>query len=125
MRAAIKEVLVSILSNVSFISISFTLNIAQYAFHIYCFVALNLLLYFDSCLFFKQNVEKNKEMLNNIVSDENSLDAKIEKKKQELERYQKRLQTLKSVRSVCDMKGGKVKLQLVLILFAKLIFLFN
>ncbi|XP_037553753.1 clusterin-associated protein 1 homolog [Nematolebias whitei] len=45
-----------------------------------------------------QNVEKNKEMLNNIVSDENSLDAKIVKKKQELERYQKRLQTLKSVR---------------------------
>uniref|UniRef100_A0A1A7XW93 Clusterin associated protein 1 n=2 Tax=Iconisemion striatum TaxID=60296 RepID=A0A1A7XW93_9TELE len=45
-----------------------------------------------------ESVEKTKEMLNNVVSDENSLDAKIEKKKQELERHQKRLQTLQSVR---------------------------
>ncbi|XP_061540490.1 clusterin-associated protein 1 homolog isoform X2 [Phycodurus eques] len=43
-------------------------------------------------------VEKTKEMLNNIVSDEASLDAKIERKKQELERSRKRLQTLQSVR---------------------------
>uniref|UniRef100_A0A3P9NRG0 Clusterin associated protein 1 n=1 Tax=Poecilia reticulata TaxID=8081 RepID=A0A3P9NRG0_POERE len=39
-----------------------------------------------------------KEMLSNVVSDETSLDAKIEKKKQDLERHQKRLQTLQSVR---------------------------
>ncbi|CAN9500951.1 unnamed protein product [Ophioblennius macclurei] len=45
-----------------------------------------------------ENVEKTKEMLNNVSSDETSLDAKIEKKKQELERNQKRLQTLQSVR---------------------------
>ncbi|XP_059197901.1 clusterin-associated protein 1 homolog [Centropristis striata] len=45
-----------------------------------------------------QSVEKTKEMLNNVVSDETSLDAKIEKKKQELERNRKRLQTLQSVR---------------------------
>ncbi|XP_029355565.1 clusterin-associated protein 1 homolog [Echeneis naucrates] len=45
-----------------------------------------------------QSVEKTKDMLNNVVSDENSLDAKIEKKKQELERNRKRLQTLQSVR---------------------------
>lgn len=38
-------------------------------------------------------------MLNNVVSDEASLDAKIERKKQDLERHQKRLQTLQSVRS--------------------------
>ncbi|KAM4575248.1 clusterin-associated protein 1 homolog isoform 1-T2 [Fundulus diaphanus] len=44
------------------------------------------------------SVEKTKEMLNNVVSDETSLDAKIEKKKQDLERHQKRLQTLQSVR---------------------------
>lgn len=46
----------------------------------------------------KESVEKTKDMLNNVVSDENSLDAKIEKKKQELERNRKRLQTLQSVR---------------------------
>ncbi|KAM4738743.1 clusterin-associated protein 1 homolog isoform 2-T2 [Anableps anableps] len=45
-----------------------------------------------------ENVEKTKEMLSNVVSDETSLDAKIEKKKQDLERHQKRLQTLQSVR---------------------------
>ncbi|XP_048090039.1 clusterin-associated protein 1 homolog isoform X2 [Alosa alosa] len=44
------------------------------------------------------NVSQTKEMLNNVASDEQSLDAKIEKKKQELERNQKRLQTLQSVR---------------------------
>ncbi|XP_035502791.2 clusterin-associated protein 1 homolog isoform X2 [Scophthalmus maximus] len=45
-----------------------------------------------------ESVEKYKEMLINVVSDETSLDAKIEKKKQELERNRKRLQTLQSVR---------------------------
>ncbi|XP_039984303.1 clusterin-associated protein 1 homolog [Xiphias gladius] len=45
-----------------------------------------------------ESVEKTKDMLNNVVSDETSLDAKIEKKKQELERNRKRLQTLQSVR---------------------------
>ncbi|XP_029905049.1 clusterin-associated protein 1 homolog isoform X2 [Myripristis murdjan] len=44
------------------------------------------------------SVEKTKDKLNDVVSDETSLDAKIEKKKQELERNQKRLQTLQSVR---------------------------
>ena len=37
-------------------------------------------------------------MLNNVSSDETSLEAKMEKRKQELERNQKRLQTLQSVR---------------------------
>ncbi|XP_056153292.1 clusterin-associated protein 1 homolog isoform X2 [Lampris incognitus] len=45
-----------------------------------------------------ENVEKTRDMLNNVASDESSLEAKIEKKKQELERNQKRLQTLQSVR---------------------------
>ncbi|KAF7663567.1 hypothetical protein LDENG_00206800 [Lucifuga dentata] len=46
-----------------------------------------------------ESVEKTKDMLTNVMSDETSLEAKIEKKKQELERNQKRLQTLQSVRS--------------------------
>lgn len=46
----------------------------------------------------KESVESTKGMLSNVVSDESSLDNKIEKKKQELERNQKRLQTLQSVR---------------------------
>lgn len=45
-----------------------------------------------------ESEEKTKDMLSNVVSDETSLDAKIEKKKQELERNRKRLQTLQSVR---------------------------
>ncbi|XP_041791365.1 clusterin-associated protein 1 homolog [Chelmon rostratus] len=45
-----------------------------------------------------ESVEKTKDMLSNVVSDESSLDNKIEKKKQELERNRKRLQTLQSVR---------------------------
>ncbi|XP_033937713.1 clusterin-associated protein 1 homolog [Pseudochaenichthys georgianus] len=45
-----------------------------------------------------ESVEKTKDMLSNVVSDETSLDAKIEKKNQELERNRKRLQTLQSVR---------------------------
>lgn len=38
-------------------------------------------------------------MLSKLVSDEASLDSKIEKKKQELERNQKRFRTVQSVRS--------------------------
>ncbi|XP_069009478.1 clusterin-associated protein 1 homolog [Embiotoca jacksoni] len=45
-----------------------------------------------------ESVEKTEDMLSNVVSDVASLDAKIEKKKQELERNRKRLQTLQSVR---------------------------
>ena len=37
-------------------------------------------------------------MLDNIASDEANLEAKIEKKKLELERNQKRLRSLESVR---------------------------
>ncbi|XP_066496811.1 clusterin-associated protein 1 isoform X4 [Tiliqua scincoides] len=45
-----------------------------------------------------EQVQKTKDMLNNIASDEASLEAKIEKRKSELERNHKRLQTLQSVR---------------------------
>uniref|UniRef100_A0A8C1E4W2 Clusterin associated protein 1 n=2 Tax=Cyprinus carpio TaxID=7962 RepID=A0A8C1E4W2_CYPCA len=43
-------------------------------------------------------IQMTKDLLNNVSSDEASLEAKIEKKKQDLERNQKRLQTLQSVR---------------------------
>ncbi|XP_062915556.1 clusterin-associated protein 1 homolog isoform X2 [Mobula hypostoma] len=43
-------------------------------------------------------VQKTKHMLNNVASDEANLEAKVEKKKLELERSRKRLQTLQSVR---------------------------
>ncbi|XP_074867096.1 clusterin-associated protein 1 [Carettochelys insculpta] len=43
-------------------------------------------------------VQKMRDMLNNVASDEANLEAKIEKRKLELERNQKRLQTLQSVR---------------------------
>lgn len=46
----------------------------------------------------EQNIEKTQQMLENVASDEANLEAKIDKKKSELERNQKRLQTLQSVR---------------------------
>ncbi|XP_051971177.1 clusterin-associated protein 1 homolog isoform X1 [Xyrauchen texanus] len=45
-----------------------------------------------------ESIQMTKDLLNNVSSDEASLEAKIEKKKQDLERNQKRLQTLQSVR---------------------------
>ena len=41
-----------------------------------------------------------KKMLENSASDEANLEAKIEKKKQDLERNKKRLKTLQTVRCV-------------------------
>ncbi|XP_063652292.1 clusterin-associated protein 1 isoform X5 [Pan troglodytes] len=43
-------------------------------------------------------VQKTKDLLNNVASDEANLEAKIEKRKLELERNRKRLETLQSVR---------------------------
>uniref|UniRef100_S4R8I3 Clusterin associated protein 1 n=1 Tax=Petromyzon marinus TaxID=7757 RepID=S4R8I3_PETMA len=43
-------------------------------------------------------VEKTKRMLENVASDEANLDSKIEKRRAELERSHKRLQTLHTVR---------------------------
>ncbi|XP_015269037.1 PREDICTED: clusterin-associated protein 1 [Gekko japonicus] len=43
-------------------------------------------------------VQNTKELLSNVAADEASLEAKIEKRKAELERSRKRLQTLQSVR---------------------------
>lgn len=46
----------------------------------------------------QESIQMTKDLLNNVSSDEASLEAKIQKKKQDLERNQKRLQTLQSVR---------------------------
>ncbi|KFV80757.1 Clusterin-associated protein 1, partial [Struthio camelus australis] len=45
-----------------------------------------------------EQVQKTKDMLNNVALDEANLEARIEKRKLELEISQKRLQTLQSVR---------------------------
>ncbi|XP_072044616.1 clusterin-associated protein 1-like [Amphiura filiformis] len=46
----------------------------------------------------EHQIKKTQQMLENVASDEANLEAKIEKKKSELERNQKRLATLQSVR---------------------------
>ncbi|XP_060559819.1 clusterin-associated protein 1-like isoform X1 [Ruditapes philippinarum] len=46
----------------------------------------------------ENEIRKTLNMLDNVASDEANLEAKIEKKRNELERNQKRLQTLQSVR---------------------------
>lgn len=46
----------------------------------------------------QQEIQKTLTMLDNVASDEANLEAKIEKRKTELERNNKRLQTLQSVR---------------------------
>ncbi|KFV66076.1 Clusterin-associated protein 1, partial [Dryobates pubescens] len=45
-----------------------------------------------------EQVQRTKDMLDNVALDEATLEAKIEKRKSELERSQKRLETLQSVR---------------------------
>ncbi|CAL1289470.1 unnamed protein product [Larinioides sclopetarius] len=46
----------------------------------------------------EEEIHKTNTMIENIAADEANLEAKIEKRKMDLERNQKRLQTLKSVR---------------------------
>lgn len=47
----------------------------------------------------EQEMTNVQRAIENVASDEANLETKIEKKKQELERNQKRLGTLQSVRS--------------------------
>lgn len=49
-------------------------------------------------------IEKINYKIDNVAADEANLEAKIEKKKSELERNQKRLQTLRSVKYVYILK---------------------
>jgi clusterin-associated protein 1 len=48
----------------------------------------------------KMETANTKELIENVSASEANLDNKIEKKQAELERNQKRLQTLKKVRCV-------------------------
>ncbi|NXJ80327.1 CLUA1 protein, partial [Trogon melanurus] len=59
-----------------------------------------------------EEVQKTKDMLNNVALDEASLEAKIEKRKLELERSQKRLETLQSVRPAFMDEYEKIEEQL-------------
>lgn len=54
----------------------------------------------DAIVSVEKEIESSNFKIDNVASDEANLDAKIEKKKAELERHQKRLQALKAVR--CD-----------------------
>lgn len=58
-------------------------------------------------LIVQESLETTKDMLSKLVSDEPTLDSKIEKKKQELERNQKRFRTVQSVRSVHNLTDWK------------------
>ncbi|KAK9746080.1 Clusterin-associated protein-1 [Popillia japonica] len=46
----------------------------------------------------KQEIADTKQLIDNVSATESSLDAKIERRKVEIDRYEKRLQTLKKVR---------------------------
>ncbi|KAJ3642830.1 hypothetical protein Zmor_025582 [Zophobas morio] len=46
----------------------------------------------------KQEIEESKQMIDNVSATEANLDTKIERRKVEIDRYEKRLQTLKKVR---------------------------
>lgn len=46
----------------------------------------------------EKEIENTNYKIDNVAADEANLDAKIEKKKADFERNQKRLQTLKAVR---------------------------
>ncbi|XP_068276360.1 clusterin-associated protein 1 isoform X2 [Nyctibius grandis] len=59
-----------------------------------------------------EEVQKTEDMLNNVALDEANLEAKIEKRKLELERSQKRLQTLQSVRPAFMDEYEKIEEQL-------------
>ncbi|NXR70698.1 CLUA1 protein, partial [Rhadina sibilatrix] len=59
-----------------------------------------------------EEVQKTKDMLNNVALDEANLETKIEKRKLELERSQKRLQTLQSVRPAFMDEYEKIEKQL-------------
>ena len=60
----------------------------------------------------KDDIKKTSHMLENIASDEANLEAKIEKKKAELERNQKRLKSLESVRPAFMDEYEKLELEL-------------
>lgn len=46
----------------------------------------------------KKEIEETNQLIDNVSVTEANLDAKIERRKAEIDRYEKRLQTLKKVR---------------------------
>lgn len=46
----------------------------------------------------RKEIEETKQLIDNISAAESNLDSKIERKKAEIERYEKRLRTLMKVR---------------------------
>lgn len=60
----------------------------------------------------EDEIEKTNTMIENIAADEANLEAKIEKRKMDLERNQKRLQTLKSVRPAFMDEYERLELEL-------------
>uniref|UniRef100_A0A2L2YK76 Clusterin-associated protein 1-like protein n=2 Tax=Parasteatoda tepidariorum TaxID=114398 RepID=A0A2L2YK76_PARTP len=60
----------------------------------------------------EEEIEKTNTMIENIAADEANLEAKIEKRKMDLERNQKRLQTLKSVRPAFMDEYERLELEL-------------
>jgi clusterin-associated protein 1 len=56
----------------------------------------------------KMEIANTKQLLENVSASEANLDSKIEKKRTELERNQKRLQTLKKVRCVHPERGRDI-----------------
>ncbi|XP_028395560.1 clusterin-associated protein 1-like [Dendronephthya gigantea] len=60
----------------------------------------------------KDEIKKTNHMLDNIASDEANLETKIEKKKAELERNQKRLKSLESVRPAFMDEYEKLEVEL-------------
>lgn len=60
----------------------------------------------------EEDIQKTNIMIENIAADEANLEAKIEKRKLDLDRYQKRLQTLKSVRPAFMDEYERLELEL-------------
>jgi clusterin-associated protein 1 len=58
----------------------------------------------------RMETENTKQLMENVSASEANLDSKIEKKRIELERNQKRLQTLKKVRCVLPWGGEYCKM---------------
>ena len=75
-------------------------NRAQYYYFHHCFWCQRcwVLLQLYTFCFHQGDITKTINMLDNVASDEANLEAKIEKKRAELERNQKRLATLHTVR---------------------------
>uniref|UniRef100_A0A0K8SZA6 Clusterin-associated protein 1 n=2 Tax=Lygus hesperus TaxID=30085 RepID=A0A0K8SZA6_LYGHE len=66
----------------------------------------------EAITFSKESIQNTKSLIENVAITESSLDAKIEKKQSELERNQKRLQTLKKVRPAFLEEFEKLEVEL-------------